>query len=246
MSIPPVNGDRAEDYFYIMRENCHKQYYSRITGRKVSDYDVSTLPHNLIDKIKSRDNNLLLVEKLDTQRTLARRINQQVQDEESAEKRRTLLDKLQHVRGLIKQISEALSTEDLGRIRSHDRIRRSRRQRRREEYCNLRTEMIRQMSSRLDNLSRDYQEAHESKCRSRAEARSKRYWYKRDQDFYRKHTAKSSSSYVFEARSERLLIRHRITNKQEWHRWLLVNHPDKGGDTNLCAMIISAGRTMGW
>jgi hypothetical protein len=31
-----------------------------------------------------------------------------------------------------------------------------------------------------------------------------------------------------------------------FYGWSLANHPDKGGDSELCAKIISAGRQMGY
>nr|QBK86632.1 MAG: hypothetical protein LCMAC102_04280 [Marseillevirus LCMAC102] len=37
-----------------------------------------------------------------------------------------------------------------------------------------------------------------------------------------------------------------ITNKNEWMHWLRKNHPDKGGDTDLCQDVMAAGRAMNW
>lgn len=37
-----------------------------------------------------------------------------------------------------------------------------------------------------------------------------------------------------------------ITTKQEWKQWLLKNHPDKGGDEEICKKVISEGRAKGW
>lgn len=38
-----------------------------------------------------------------------------------------------------------------------------------------------------------------------------------------------------------------IHTKSEWKKWLLKNHPDKGGkDEELCKKVISAGRDLGW
>lgn len=43
-----------------------------------------------------------------------------------------------------------------------------------------------------------------------------------------------------------LLKKYDIKSKTEWKQWLLKNHPDKGGDSELCSQIISAGRKIGY
>lgn len=42
------------------------------------------------------------------------------------------------------------------------------------------------------------------------------------------------------------LQKYRITSREEWRKWLLLNHPDKGGDVNLCQEIVREGRANGW
>ena len=37
-----------------------------------------------------------------------------------------------------------------------------------------------------------------------------------------------------------------IVTKKDWHSWLLKNHPDKGGDNDLCGRVITLGRSEGW
>ncbi len=37
-----------------------------------------------------------------------------------------------------------------------------------------------------------------------------------------------------------------ITNRKDWLKWLLKNHPDKGGDSELCSKVIDVGRIMGY
>lgn len=43
-----------------------------------------------------------------------------------------------------------------------------------------------------------------------------------------------------------LLQKLNITTKKEWKNWLLKNHPDKGGDEEMCKNVIQAGRNKGW
>src|SRR5690242_16316277 len=38
----------------------------------------------------------------------------------------------------------------------------------------------------------------------------------------------------------------KINNRKEWKDWLRKNHPDKGGDTELCAAVIVEGRKIGY
>lgn len=47
-------------------------------------------------------------------------------------------------------------------------------------------------------------------------------------------------------KTENLLQQLNINNKEEWKKWLSVNHPDKGGDNDLCAKVISMGKMKGW
>lgn len=42
------------------------------------------------------------------------------------------------------------------------------------------------------------------------------------------------------------LISMGIHDKYDWKYWLLKNHPDKGGDTELCQRVIRAGRNLGY
>jgi hydroxymethylpyrimidine pyrophosphatase-like HAD family hydrolase len=37
-----------------------------------------------------------------------------------------------------------------------------------------------------------------------------------------------------------------IVTKKQWHKWLVNNHPDKGGNKDLCIQVIAAGRKKGW
>lgn len=37
-----------------------------------------------------------------------------------------------------------------------------------------------------------------------------------------------------------------ITTKKQLNSWLLHNHPDKGGDTDLCSRVILAGKANNW
>lgn len=43
-----------------------------------------------------------------------------------------------------------------------------------------------------------------------------------------------------------ILEKYNIKTRKEWRKWLLNNHPDKGGDDELCSKIINAGRSKGW
>jgi hypothetical protein len=44
----------------------------------------------------------------------------------------------------------------------------------------------------------------------------------------------------------RILLDNSITTRKEWLIWLKDNHVDKGGDSDKCSDIISAGRERGW
>jgi len=44
----------------------------------------------------------------------------------------------------------------------------------------------------------------------------------------------------------KVLKEYDINNKIEYHEWLIKNHPDRGGDGELCAQIIEAGKYMGY
>ena len=46
--------------------------------------------------------------------------------------------------------------------------------------------------------------------------------------------------------SQELLKRLEIFDKKTWKAWLLKNHPDKGGDSDLCSAVIDAGRNQKW
>lgn len=46
--------------------------------------------------------------------------------------------------------------------------------------------------------------------------------------------------------SQELLKRLEIFDKKTWKSWLMKNHPDKGGDGDLCGKVIDSGREMGW
>lgn len=48
------------------------------------------------------------------------------------------------------------------------------------------------------------------------------------------------------AKDKTLLEQHGIINRSDWKKWLVKNHPDKGGNEELCKKIISAGRAEGW
>lgn len=37
-----------------------------------------------------------------------------------------------------------------------------------------------------------------------------------------------------------------IKSKKEWKEWLVKNHPDRGGDDELCGKVIAAGRSKVW
>ena len=37
-----------------------------------------------------------------------------------------------------------------------------------------------------------------------------------------------------------------IANRKEWLQWLAQNHPDKGGDTQICSKVLEEGRSQGW
>ena len=43
-----------------------------------------------------------------------------------------------------------------------------------------------------------------------------------------------------------ILIKYNIHYKKEWKEWLRENHPDKGGNTEDCQKVISAGRELGY
>jgi len=43
-----------------------------------------------------------------------------------------------------------------------------------------------------------------------------------------------------------VLNKFNIKTKKEWRKWLLNNHPDKGGNTQDCQDVIRAGKAMGW
>ncbi len=47
---------------------------------------------------------------------------------------------------------------------------------------------------------------------------------------------------VFSTPEERLLSQHNIRTKRELRSWLLVHHPDKGGDSDLCAAVMQAAK----
>lgn len=49
-----------------------------------------------------------------------------------------------------------------------------------------------------------------------------------------------------ERRDENILSKLNINNKKEWKDWLVKNHPDKGGDSDLCSQVIDAGRNKNW
>lgn len=38
----------------------------------------------------------------------------------------------------------------------------------------------------------------------------------------------------------------KILTKKYWKEWLIINHPDKGGNSDICAKVITAGRLRGW
>jgi hypothetical protein len=42
--------------------------------------------------------------------------------------------------------------------------------------------------------------------------------------------------------SNTILIEQNITTKEEWKSWIVKNHPDKGGDTNLFITMLKMGR----
>ena len=43
-----------------------------------------------------------------------------------------------------------------------------------------------------------------------------------------------------------ILVKIKITNKDEWKKWLVKNHTDKGGNNDICQQVIAAGRAKGW
>ena len=59
-------------------------------------------------------------------------------------------------------------------------------------------------------------------------------------DEYKPNTG---SKFVYE---EGILKAHQIFTKDDWKKWLQINHIDKGGDPDLCSQIISAGKDMKW
>ena len=42
-----------------------------------------------------------------------------------------------------------------------------------------------------------------------------------------------------------ILETHKIVTRKDWRKWLLENHPDKGGDGELCGQILIAGKAQG-
>lgn len=43
-----------------------------------------------------------------------------------------------------------------------------------------------------------------------------------------------------------ILEKYNIKTKEEWRDWLRDNHVDKGGDNDICAYVIAAGKDKGW
>lgn len=77
----------------------------------------------------------------------------------------------------------------------------------------------------------------------------RRQEYKRQQDeileklFERFKTPKKS---VPDSPNKSILQKCHITDRKTWKKWLIANHPDRGGDVDLCQEVIKAGRSMGW
>jgi len=46
--------------------------------------------------------------------------------------------------------------------------------------------------------------------------------------------------------ADALLLKHSISDKKALKMWLLKNHPDKGGDEQLCMEIMGAAKIKGW
>ena len=59
--------------------------------------------------------------------------------------------------------------------------------------------------------------------------------HKREQDENEQHNIQQS-----------ILNQLNIHDRGEWKLWLLKNHPDKGGDTELAALVVEEGRRMGY
>lgn len=51
------------------------------------------------------------------------------------------------------------------------------------------------------------------------------------------------SSYNYQAG---ILEKYNISDKKAWKDWLRDNHVDKGGDNDICAHVIAAGKSKGW
>jgi hypothetical protein len=93
-------------------------------------------------------------------------------------------------------------------------------------------------------------------CQLRKEEQDKRdelrrEEYKREQEellrkLFERFAYKESSTNKTRPCSENILQQLNINNKKDWKKWLLKNHPDKGGDNDLCGKVINTGKSRGW
>lgn len=93
-------------------------------------------------------------------------------------------------------------------------------------------------------LTEDYIEKakiYEQEEKNRKEKYEKEQRQKFD-DSFSKYTIKNNVSNP----KISLLVKYKITSKKEWFSWLLQNHPDKGGDGEICAAVIAEGKNKGW
>jgi hypothetical protein len=77
----------------------------------------------------------------------------------------------------------------------------------------------------------------------------RRQEYKREREellrkIFQQHENRPKPSYGNNSYS--ILQELNISTKKEWKDWLVKNHPDRGGENELCAKVIAAGRSKGW
>jgi len=94
----------------------------------------------------------------------------------------------------------------------------------------------------------NFEQANETKQKS--ETAEKEYqkmkknygsWYNFFDNAYEKRYEYSSERPIYD-----VLTKYNILTKRDWKMWLVKNHPDKGGNEEICKSVIVAGRAKGW
>lgn len=199
--LKPKIGNKPTDFYYKLTSNARKNYYSKITGKKVTKGEI---PLGLIDQIMAMDDSFEILKLVDQKKQYCSKISQ-------------LQTQIDHYKQKILEIDLKLSKVTDDEI--YDLYERQQRQAITDK------ERIRQYEA-------EEQAAFEELLRKYAAGTNPP-----------KDLPKMEDSLKIESL---ILQKFNINDKNQWKKWLLINHPDKGGQVLICQEIISAGRQQGW